>query len=146
MPSPVFSELTPADAAQLEQLRSRHRDVLGRLGVAEAEAAEASVAQRLGWLQAIVDRKLVAADPRETLLGLGVEFGDLLCSIPAFRWAIITDEHGRDPVVRWRSSETNISALTIIAKRIESGEQLDVAELFRFLPYRCALLQSEGAR
>jgi hypothetical protein len=45
-------------------------------------------------------------------------------------WVAVEDEHGRDPALR--DEETSIVAfpMTTISKRIESGETVDVKQLF----------------
>lgn len=39
---------------------------------------------------------------------------------------MVTDEYGHDPTLQWKDTTITIHALTMISKRVENGEQLDV--------------------
>jgi Domain of unknown function (DUF3806) len=65
------------------------------------------------------------------LQGLGVVFGDVLASELSLRWVMITDEYGTDPTLRFKNTSININALTMISKRIEKDERVDVFSLFQ---------------
>jgi len=43
----------------------------------------------------------------------------------------INDEYGSDPTIRYRNTTLCVSTLTAISKRVEDGEEVDVADLFR---------------
>jgi hypothetical protein len=45
------------------------------------------------------------------------------------RWVMITDEYGSDPTLRFKDTSININALTMISKRVERGESVDVCKL-----------------
>ena len=45
------------------------------------------------------------------------------------KYTLITDEYGTDPTLRFRNTSVNINALTMISKRVESGEPVDVSLL-----------------
>jgi hypothetical protein len=50
--------------------------------------------------------------------------------IDGLDWAVVEDEHGRDPALRFHDSTLLIFPLTMISKRIEDGEEVDVRSLF----------------
>lgn len=58
-------------------------------------------------------------------------FGDALASEFPLRWVMITDEYGTDPTLRFKNTSVNINALTLISKRVEGDEPVDVSELLR---------------
>jgi hypothetical protein len=60
-----------------------------------------------------------------------VVFGDILASEFPLRWVIITDEYGRDPTLRFKNTSVNINALTMISKRVERDERVDVFQLLQ---------------
>ena len=59
------------------------------------------------------------------------EFGDVLASELSLRWVMITDEYGTDPTLHFKNTSININALTMISKRIEKDERVDVFSLFQ---------------
>jgi hypothetical protein len=44
---------------------------------------------------------------------------------------MITDEYATDPTSRFKNTNLNINALTMISKRIENDERVDVFSLFQ---------------
>jgi len=123
---PQFAELSSQDAARLCQQR-----------VVAAKAAK----QRYGTnaltrtkcdlpvLQRLIDDKVFSKSQTYELQCLGVTFGDVLASELPLRWTMITDEYGTDPTLRFKNTSININALTIISKRIERDEPVDVNRL-----------------
>lgn len=84
----------------------------------------------LELLQAVLDGSHVAPDQAYDLQCLGVAFGSvLIASFPGLDWAIIEDEYGRDPAVRYRDTTLVLNALTMISKRVEDGETVNVRDL-----------------
>lgn len=51
-------------------------------------------------------------------------------------WAIIEDEYGRDPTLRYRDTSLVFGVLTMISKRVEAGEVPDVQALFEWVAVR----------
>ena len=88
-------------------------------------------------LQAALDAGLAERASSEDLRCLGVAFGDILCRDPRFSWAIVEDEFGRDPTVRWREDECIINAMTIISNRVDKGETIDIQYLFEWAYKTC---------
>ena len=85
-------------------------------------------------LQAILDANVLAPSDVDELESLGAVLGDrLLEAMDGFTWAIVEDEYGRDPVIRYRETSLALSPLNMISKRIEDGEAVDVVNLFRLL-------------
>jgi len=62
---------------------------------------------------------------------LGVAFGDVLASELPLRWVMVTDEYGTDPTLRFKETTLQINALTMISKRVERGEAVNISELLR---------------
>ena len=120
----LFAPMDGADVANLDRMRAVVR-----------AAAEKAFRLKAGWvmdatlLQRLVDAQVFSPTQRQELQCLGVALGDLLVRDPDFRWVMITDDHGCDPTVRWRRSSVCVHALTMISKRVEHGEAIDIAEL-----------------
>jgi hypothetical protein len=58
-------------------------------------------------------------------------FGDVLASELPLRWVMISDEYGTDATLRLKNTSTNINALTMISKRVERDEPVDVFRLLQ---------------
>lgn len=62
---------------------------------------------------------------------LGIVFGTLLVEvIDGIDWAMVEDDYGRDPALRYLATSMLLFPMTMISKRVEDGEQVDVRELF----------------
>jgi len=85
-------------------------------------------------LQAIVNKQLLTKQQTWELQALGVCFGDALIDhIPGLGWALVTDEYGTDPTLRFKDTTTHFNALTMISKRIEDGREVDLAHIAQWL-------------
>jgi len=82
-------------------------------------------------LQRLIDAKVFTKSQTYELQCLGVVFGDVLINELPLRWAMVTDEYGTDPTLRFKKTTVQINALTMISKRVERGEHVDVSELLR---------------
>lgn len=81
-------------------------------------------------LQEIVNKKMLGPKRTWELQALGICFGDALTSyIQGLNWMLVTDEYGTDPTLRYRNSSLQINALTMISKRVEGGEDVDIAAM-----------------
>jgi hypothetical protein len=96
----------------------------------DADAKYGSVEAKLRLLEAILDAGWV--EPHETwkLQALGIGFGDALEQELGLKWAAVEDSDGRDPALAWPSTTLLCFPLTMISKRVETGERVDVVELF----------------
>jgi len=88
----------------------------------------------LAVIQAIVDSGEVESEQTYELQSLGVAFGCVLVSaIDGLDWAIVHDEYGSDPTLRYRNTTLCVNVLTTISKRVEDGREVDVRDLFNGL-------------
>ncbi|MDM0008264.1 DUF3806 domain-containing protein [Variovorax sp. J22G73] len=85
-------------------------------------------------LQRIVDSRLVEPEATYSLQALGLAFGKVFMRIrPDFDWWMVEDEFGRDPAIRYKETTLLMFPKTMLSKRIEDGEQVDVAEIYEGL-------------
>ena len=85
-------------------------------------------------LQALVDKQVLNKSQTWELQALGVCFGDALIEyIPGLRWALVTDEFGTDPTLRYRETTTQFNAQTMISKRVEDGRAVELWNLANYL-------------
>jgi hypothetical protein len=122
-PEPQFSELSREDSERLDVQRAVVAAVVKqRYG----RAALTRTKKDLPILQRLLDDKVFTKSQTYELQSLGVVFGDVLASEFPLRWVMITDEFGTDPTLRFKNTSININALTMISKRIEREERVDV--------------------
>lgn len=125
---PNFSELSRPDRTRLNQQR----------GIVAAAAKQrystpllTRTAADLPVLQRLIDDKVFSKAQTYELQSLGVAFGDVLASELPLRWVMVTDEYGTDPTLRLKKTTVQINALTMISKRIEKDEGVNLSELLR---------------
>jgi hypothetical protein len=121
-----YSELSAGDVTRLD----RQRDLVAtlvkrRYGVSALSKTRADLAP----LQRLLDDRVLAARQAYELQSLGVAFGDILADELGLRWVIVTDEYGRDPTLRYGQTTIQFNALTMISKRVERGEAIDLKVL-----------------
>jgi len=126
-----FEEPGDADIKRLaeqllvaEQLTARHA---GRIKLDGSR-------QDLGPIQAVLDSRELGPTDTYELQCLGVAFGRVVVdAFPGLDWAIIDDEYGRDPTLRYTATNVALNVLTMISKRIEEGKHVDVTQLLEQL-------------
>jgi len=125
---PKFTELSSQDAARLEQQRAvvanAARQRYGTVGFTKTK-------DDLPILQRLIDDKAFSAVQTYELQSLGVAFGDVLASELPLHWVVVTDEFGTNPTLRFKDTTLQINALTMISKRIERGEAVNLSYLLR---------------
>jgi uncharacterized protein DUF3806 len=96
-------------------------------------------------LQRVLDGGFIEREATYTLQALGLVFGMLFVDEHAdFDWWMVEDEYGRDPAIRYKRTQVLIFPRTMISKRIEDGESVNVSELFELLGSRVMQLIEEG--
>ncbi|MGH9524382.1 MAG: DUF3806 domain-containing protein, partial [Terriglobales bacterium] len=121
-----FSNLSKEDSERLDKQRLLIGDVVKqRYGATTLTRTSAD----LPVLQRLIDDGIFDKSQTYQLQCLGVAFGDVLASEMPLRWAMITDEYGSDPTLRFKKTEINVNALTMISKRFERGERVNLSWL-----------------
>ncbi len=71
-------------------------------------------------------------EPTETwkLQALGIALGDALAQKLLLEWVVVDDEYGRSPALIWPGTSICSFPQTMIAKRVERGERVDIHQLF----------------
>jgi hypothetical protein len=137
-PTPKFTELSREDATRLEQQRAvvvaAAKQRYGTAGLTKTKAD-------LEVLQRLLDDRAFAKTQTYELQCLGIAFGDVLAAELPLRWMMVTDEYGTDPTLRYKDTSIQINALTMISKRVERGEDVDVATMLRMTGEQVAQLE-----
>jgi hypothetical protein len=125
---PTFAELSGVDKARLDAQRAVVLSAAKqRYGTSELRHDK----NDLALLQRMLDDKVFSPSQTYELQSLGVVFGDVLASQLGLRWVMVTDEYGTDPTLLIPDTTANFNALTMISKRVERGETVEVSALYR---------------
>lgn len=85
-------------------------------------------------LQRVLDSRLLEPEATYSLQALGLAFGKVFVeNNPDYDWWMVEDEHGRDPAIRYRQTSLLVFPQTMISKRIEDGEEVDVQAMYEGL-------------
>jgi hypothetical protein len=125
---PKFTELSDSDKVQLDRRRTLVAQVAkqkyGTSGLTKTVAD-------LPILQRMIDDNTFSKTQTYELQSLGIAFGDVLASELPLHWMMVTDEYGTDPTLRYKDEPANINALTMISKRIERGDAVNLVHLLQ---------------
>ena len=98
----------------------------------------------LALLQRVLDTGQVQPEATYTLQALGIAFGRVLVGhTPHHDWWMVEDEHGRDPAVRYKETSLLVFPQTMISKRVEDGEAIDVQDFYEDLQHQLASIRAE---
>lgn len=89
-----------------------------------------TVSGKLGLLRVLLERGIFQPNQTYELQCMGIVFGDAPVQHCGVEWRVVEDHYGRDPCVQIPGSTVVLFPLTMISKRIEKGEQVDVFDLF----------------
>jgi hypothetical protein len=87
-------------------------------------------AGKLGIIRAILDRNQFKPTQTYELQCLGIVLGDAFVQDLKMEWVMVENESGRDPAVRLPKTTIIMFPLTMISKRVERGERVDVFDVF----------------
>jgi len=126
-PEPKFLELSREDIERLDQQRAL---IVAVLKQRYSATALTRTKKDLPILQKLLDDNVFSKSQTYELQCLGVVFGDVLTSEFPLRWEMIEDEFGTDPTLRFKEkTSVNVNALTMISKRVERGEHVNLSWL-----------------
>jgi Domain of unknown function (DUF3806) len=124
--APKFTELSRDDVAGLDKQRALVAAAAKqRYGVSGLTRTKAD----LPVLQRLIDDHAFTKTQTYELQSLGVALGDVMASELPMRWMIVTDEFGTDRTLRYKDTTIQVGALTMISKRIERDEKVNVSRL-----------------
>lgn len=118
---------TESDLAEIDKQRSwvrNHYDV-------EARHKYETLEGKLHLLQVILDSGWIEPDETAKLQNLGIAFGDAMAQELGLEWVIVDDEYGHSPSLRFPGTTVIAFPRSMISKRVERGDKVDVREMFR---------------
>lgn len=96
-------------------------------------------------IQNLLDGNEIKADETYQLQSLGIVMGDYLqYKEPRFHWAVVRDEYGRDLSLQYENLSLTIFPMTMISKRVEDGETVNVKALITGLIERVKEIAQSG--
>lgn len=101
-------------------------------------------AGKLGMIRALLAAKVF--DPKQTyeLQCLGIVLGDVFVQEMKVEWVMVEDESGRDPAVSLPGTSIIAYPLTMISKRVERGEKVDVFDMFNWVAAQVEEMKKKG--
>jgi hypothetical protein len=126
----IISELTGADVAALAQQRSLIESYLGN---EESRRKYEGPVGKLGLLRALLESKVFSPEQTYELQSMGVVLGDVFAQKLGMEWIVVEDSFGRTPALRYPNTTIILYPITMISKRIEAGEQVDVFDMYNSL-------------
>ena len=121
-----ISKLTADDVAELEAKRSWVRDHYDE----SSRHKYGNLEGKLTLLGTILANDWIRPDETLKLQCLGATFGDALVQQLGMEWAVVDDEYGRSLCVVMPDAPVRAFPMTMISKRVEDGETIDIPELF----------------
>lgn len=95
-------------------------------------------------MQELLDRRVLARDATYDLQCLGIVLGTCLVdAIEGIDWAMVEDEYGRDPALRYLETSLLMFPLTMISRRVEDGIEVDLRHMFEELCDRIEELKDQ---
>ena len=122
--------VTPLSSADGARLAAQRAVCEAYLGDGASRAKYATAAGKLGLVRALLAQRVFRREQTYELQCLGVVLGDALAQELGLQWVMVDDESGRDPALQVPGTTVLLFPLTMLAKRIERGEAVDVFELF----------------
>ena len=122
-------KIDPLSQEDLQRLEAQRAVVKRYLSEASLKKFE-TPAGKLGTLRALLKASVFSPDQTYELQCMGIVLGDVFVQEMGFHWVMVEDEYGRDPAVRFEDTGVMLFPLTMISKRIERGETVDIFDLF----------------
>jgi hypothetical protein len=144
MTSGSTQKITTLTEADQERLQDQRAVIESFLPDESSRQKYKTAAGKLGTIRAILDRNLFRPTQTYELQSLGIVLGDAFVQELKMEWVMVEDEHGRDPAVRLPSTSIIFFPLTMISKRIERGEKVDVFDLFNGVAAKVEEIQRRG--
>lgn len=130
----IFSEnvnqrvlpLSDKDITQLDE----QRNIIEAYLADGARLKNKTSPEKLGLLDDLLEGKYFAADQTYELQSMGVVLGDVFAKELGMNWVSVEDSYGKTCAVKHGDTSIILYPITMISKRVERGENVDVYELY----------------
>jgi len=85
---------------------------------------------KLVLLDTILKSSWIEKNETVKLQCLGITLGDVFVQDMDFIWVQVEDEYGKDPPIKLPNTTIILFPMTMISKRIEAGEDVDIYNLY----------------
>jgi len=144
MPGEPQQKISPLAEGDENSLRDQRAVVERYLGNEASKEKYKTGAGKLGTIRAILQAGVFKPNQTYELQCLGIVLGDVFVQELGMEWVMVEDQYGRDPAVRVPGTSIILYPLTMISKRVEQGEQVDVFALFNGVSAQIDQLQRQG--
>ena len=122
---PLSSEMIENIEAKREWVRDHYTP--------ESISEYDSIDGKLHLLDVILSSGWIEVSETLKLQCLGITLGDIFVQDMGFEWIQVEDEQGIDPALQLSDTSIILFPLTMISKRIERGENIDIYRLYEGL-------------
>jgi hypothetical protein len=144
MPVQPEQQITALTEADQQRLRDQRAIVEKYLANEESRQKYKTATGKLGTIRALLQAGTFKREQTYELQCLGIVLGDAFVQDLGMEWIMVEDEYGRDPAIRMPNTSIILYPLTMISKRIERGEQVDVFDLFNGVATQVEDLKRQG--
>jgi hypothetical protein len=134
----TVSKPGPSDIIKTQQQLERV-DELGRRHLGQRIRARSK--DELGLLQRLLDERFVRESDVLGQQALGVALGNILATELRLTWVVVDDEYGHSRALRYRKADDLFFPVTMISKRIGTGQRVDVRALYAKVEDRVKTLE-----
>lgn len=124
----TIEEIGPADLLKSERQRARADELaLRHLG----QPLRGGQLRNLEILQQLIDGHFISKGDVMDQQALGVVLGDVMADQLRLSWIVVDDQVGHSRALRWRETQPLFFPVTMISKRMSSGEKVSVRTLYQ---------------
>ena len=124
--------IRPLSQEMIKRLDSQRNWVKGHYSD-NPEESYSTVKGKLELLDIIITSNWINKNEKNKLQCLGVTLGDTIVQDLEFSWIEVEDEYGIDPAIKLKETSLILFPLTMISKRIENGEIVNIMEYYNML-------------
>lgn len=133
----------PLDDEDTARLEAQRNWVRGHFEP-QSQHLYSTLDEKLRLLDTMLAERWIERHETVKLQCLGVSLGDALVQGAGLSWVMVEDEYGRDPALELRGTSILLFPLTMISKRVEKGEDVDVRSMYSGLCEKIRELASMG--
>jgi hypothetical protein len=144
VPAEAVQKITPLTEADWQRLQKQSALVENFLADDRSRKKFQTAAGKLGTIRAILGANVFQANQKYELQCLGIVLGDAFVLELSMEWVMVEDEYGRDPALKLPGSSIILYPLTMISRRIERGEKVEIFEFFNSVLAQIAQIKPQG--
>ncbi|MBI2422979.1 MAG: DUF3806 domain-containing protein [Candidatus Hydrogenedentes bacterium] len=138
-----FEKLNQHDLAEIEVRRALVRSWIAHNP--DLVRALDTIAGRLLFIDSVISQQLLSAEMVYEWQCLGIIFGDALADRLGLEWQVVEEEGFRDPCLVAPGTTIVLFPMTMLSKRIEQGDNIDLHHFFDGLCEQVTAMRKGGA-